>query len=288
MVWINTILQGVMLGGLYGLFAMGLSLIFGVMRLLNIAHGDFIILSAYLGLIVSQLLGLHPLIAPLVVVPLMALLGYWLQRSLLNRTVGKNLLAPLLVTFGFSIISQNLLLEIFTADNQMLSTGSLGTASVNLTPDISVGVLPLANFVTAFLVLGSLQVLFYRTSLGRTLRATSDDAEVASLMGIDVKHVYAIAMAISFAVIAIAGALVSVRTTFDPTSGPTRLLYAFEAVIIGGLGNLWATLLGGVVLGIAQTVGAQINPNWQTLSGHLVFLLVLMLRPKGFFPKVGR
>lgn len=288
MVWVNTILQGVMLGGLYGLFAMGLSLIFGVMRLLNIAHGDFIILSAYLGLIVSQMLGLHPLIAPLVVVPLMALLGYWLQRSFLNRTVGQNLLAPLLVTFGFSIIIQNLLLEIFTADNQMLSTGSLGTASLNLTPDISIGVLPLANFVIAFWVLGGLQVLFYRTSLGRTLRATSDDAEVASLMGIDVKHVYAIAMAISFAVIAIAGALVSVRTTFDPTSGPTRLLYAFEAVIIGGLGNLWATLLGGVVLGIAQTVGAQINPNWQTLSGHLVFLLVLMLRPKGFFPKVGR
>ena len=190
-----------------------------------------------------------------------------------------------MVTFGLSILIQNSLLEVFTADSQRLNAGALEVASIQLGDTLAVGVLPLLNLVTAGLVLGGLQLFFYRTALGRALRATADDPEIASLMGIDVKQIYAVAMSLAMAVVAIAGVFLAVRTSFDPSSGPIRLLYAFEAVIIGGLGNLWPTLLGGVILGVAQTVGAQINPSWQILSGHLVFLAILLVRPQGLFPR---
>jgi branched-chain amino acid transport system permease protein len=285
--WLNGILQGVLVGGLYALFATGLSLIFGIMRLVNIAHGDLIVLAAFIALVVVQMLGLHPLAALVIVVPIMALLGYALQRLLLNRTLGTDILPPLLVTFGLSVIIQNLLLQLFTADSRKLQAGAFETWSVALTPGLSVGVLPLLTFGVAIAVIGGLQLLFYRTELGRAFRATSDDQDTARLMGIDNAHVFGLAMAISLAVVAVAGVLLAVRTNFDPAIGPARLLFAFEAVIIGGLGNLWGTLAGGVVLGVAQAIGAQIDPGWQILSGHLAFLAVLAVRPTGLFPKVA-
>ena len=286
MEWVNTIVQGVLTGGLYAMFAAGLSLIFGVMRLVNIAHGDFIVLAAYLALVVSETMGLDPLVSLAVVVPLMAAIGYVLQRGLLNRTLGDDLLPPLLVTFGLSVIIQNALLLRFTADSRRLQAGALEVASWDLGQGISIGVLPLLQFIAAVVVIGALQALFYRTAFGRAFRATSDDPSVAQLMGLDNRHVFALAMALSLAVVAVAGVLLGVRANFDPSIGPARLIFGFEAVIIGGLGNLWGTLAGGVILGVAQAIGGKLDPGWQLLAGHLAFLLVLAVKPEGLFPRI--
>jgi branched-chain amino acid transport system permease protein len=284
--WINVIVQGVLVGGLYAMFAAGLALIFGIMRLVNIAHGDFIVLAAYLALVAATALGLNPILALVIVVPAMAALGYILQRFLLNRTLGDDLLPPLLVTFGLSVIIQNGLLELFTADSRRLQAGSIEVASIPVVPGISVGLLPLLQFALALAVIGGIEFVFYRTALGRAFRATSDDQATAQLMGLDSRHIFSLGMALSLAVVAVAGVLIAVRTNFDPAIGPARLLFGFEAVIIGGLGSLWGTLLGGVLLGVAQGVGAHLDPGWQMLAGHFAFLMVLAVRPEGLFPKI--
>jgi branched-chain amino acid transport system permease protein len=284
--WINTIIQGILLGGLYAMFAAGLSLIFGVMRLVNIAHGDLIVLAAYVALVVVETLGINPLASLLIVVPLMAGLGYALQRWLLNFTLGEDLLPPLLVTFGLSVIIQNALLELFTADSRKLNAGAIEIASTQIGGGLAVGALPLIQFVLAVAVIAGLQFLFYRTALGRAFRATSDDQPVAQLMGLNNSHIFALAMALSLAVVAIAGVLLAIRTNFDPSIGPARLIFGFEAVIIGGLGSLWGTLAGGIIIGVAQTIGAKLDPGWNLLAGHIAFLVVLALRPQGLFPKV--
>lgn len=284
--WVNAIIQGVLLGGLYALFASGLSLMFGVMRFVNIAHGDFIVMSAYGALVVVGMTGVHPLWALLLVVPGMAALGYVGQRVLLNRTLGADILPPLLVTFGFSVVIQNLLLEVFSADSQKLQAGWLETSSIPIGGGLSIGVMPLLIFASALVVIGGLQAFFYRTSLGRVLRATSDDADTVRLMGADNANIFAIATAIASAVVGIAGVYLAMRTNFDPAVGPGRLLFAFEAVIIGGLGNLWGTLLGGIILGVSQAIGAQIDPGFQILAGHIAFLVVLVVRPEGLLPKM--
>jgi branched-chain amino acid transport system permease protein len=286
MEWVNIVIQGVLIGGLYAMFAAGLALIFGVMRLVNIAHGDLIVLAAYIALMTTDTLGVNPLLAILIVAPIMAAIGYCLQRALLNRTLGEDLLPPLLVTFGLSVIIQNALLELFTADSRRLNAGAIEVASLSLAPGVWIGVLPLLQFVVAVAVIAALQLLFYRTAFGRTFRATADDQSVSQLMGIDNRHVFGLAMALSMAVIAVAGVFIAVRTNFDPAIGPARLIFGFEAVIIGGLGSMWGTLAGGIILGVSQAIGAQINPGWQLLAGHLAFLLILALRPEGLFPKV--
>jgi branched-chain amino acid transport system permease protein len=285
--WFNVIVQGVLIGGLYAMFAAGLSLIFGVMRLVNIAHGDLIVLAAYVALVVTQGLGIDPLSSLVLVVPIMALIGYALQRGLLNFTLGDDLLPPLLVTFGLSIMIQNGLLELFTADSRKLQAGAIEVASFRALPGVWIGLLPLIQFIVAVAVIWGLQFLFYRTALGRAFRATSDDQPVAQLMGLDTRHVFAMAMALSLAIIAIAGVFLAVRANFDPAIGPARLIFGFEAVIIGGLGSMWGTLAGGIILGVSQAIGAQLNPGWQVLAGHVVFLFILAVRPQGLFPKVS-
>src|SRR5258708_5303150 len=285
MEWVNIIIQGVVSGGLYAMFAAGLALIFGVMRLVNIAHGDLIVLAAYIGLMTTDRLGLNPLLAIAIVAPIMAAIGYGLQRALLNRTLGDDLLPPLLVTFGLSVIIQNGLLELFTADSRRLKAGAIEVSSFQLAEGVWIGVLPLLQFVVAVAVIAGLQLLFYRTATGRAFRATSDDPAVAQLMGLDNRHVFGLAMALSLAIIAVAGVFLAVRTNFDPAIGPARLIFGFEAVIIGGLGSMWGTLAGGIILGVSQAIGAQIDPGWQVLAGHLAFLLILAARPEGLFPK---
>jgi len=231
-------------------------------------------------------LGIGPLVALIIVVPLMAGIGYGLQRALLNRTLGDDLLPPLLVTFGLSIIIQNGLLELFTADSRKLQAGTIEVDSISLGGGLAIGTLPLIQFLVAIGVIAGLQWLFYRTSIGRAFRATSDDQSVAQLMGLDNRHIFGLAMALSLAVVAIAGVFLAVRANFDPTIGPARLIFGFEAVIMGGLGSMWGTLAGGIILGVAQAVGAKIDPGWNLLAGHLAFLLVLALKPEGLFPKV--
>lgn len=282
---LDTVLQGVLLGGLYALLATGLSLIFGVMRLVNIAHGDLIVLAAYVALVAVQATGIDPIVSLVLVVPLMFALGYALQRGLLNRTLGHDILPPLLVTFGLSIVIQNALLQGFSADSRKLQAGTLETASIPLGPDLAVGWLPLLIFLAAVAVIAALQWMLYRTRLGRAFRAVSDDPETARLYGVDNRHLFALAMAIALAAVSVGAVLLAMRTNFDPAVGPARLLFAFEAVIIGGLGSLWGTLAGGVILGVAQGIGASLDPAWQLLGGHLAFLLVLLLRPRGLFPR---
>jgi branched-chain amino acid transport system permease protein len=286
LIWIDTIIQGILLGGLYALFASGLSLVFGIMRLVNLAHGDLIVMGAYLILVLVTLLGLSPFIAALIAMPVMFAFGYLLQKFLLNRTLGDDILPPLLVTFGLSIALQNALLEGFSADSQRLPTNALTTASLDVGP-ITLGVMPLLTFGSAVLVIVGLNQLFYRTELGRAFRATSDDATTASLMGIKPANIFATATGIALVIVTVAALYLGLRANFDPNIGPARLIYAFEAVIIGGLGSLWGTLLGGVIIGVAQTLGAAINPEWQILSGHIAFLVVLLLRPRGLFPRAN-
>ena len=283
--WLNTILQGVMLGGLYALFAMGLSLMFGVMRLTNVAHGDFIIMTAFAAFATTASLGINLGMALLLLLPLAFVFGYGLQRGVLNGTLGKDPLPSLVVTFGLSIVIQNLLMEIFSADTRSISAFGVETKSLQLADNVFLGVLPLIIFSIAVGAAAAMQWLFGKTAIGRAFRATSDDKEAAQLMGLDHRHVYALATAIAFVLIAIAGILQGMRTTISPSDGPGLLLYAFEAVIIGGMGSFWGTFSGGIILGVAQAIGFRINPGWGILVGHFVFLTMLIVKPNGLFPK---
>jgi branched-chain amino acid transport system permease protein len=282
--WLDTIIQGVLLGGLYALFAAGLSLVFGIMRLVNLAHGDLIVLAAFLILALVTALGLNPFLATLVAIPIMFGLGWLLQSQLLNRTLGPDILPPLLVTFGLSIVIQNALLEGFSADSRRITVGPLESATFAL-GTINIGVMPLLTFLSSVAVIIGLNQLFYRTSLGRAFRATSDDRITAGLMGVRPDRIFATATGIAMVVVTVAALYLGTRANFDPTIGPARLIYAFEAVIIGGLGSLWGTLAGGVIIGVAQTLGAAVNPEWQILSGHIAFLAVLLFKPRGLFPR---
>lgn len=284
MMIVDTLVQGILLGGLYALFAAGLSLVFGIMRLVNLAHGDLIVFAAYLILLGVSALGLSPFLAALVAAPLMFIAGWLLQSLVLNRVLGKDILPPLLVTFGLSVALQNGLLEAFSADSRRIPAGTLEGASLDLGV-VTVGVMPLLTFGSAILVIVALNAVFYQTALGRAFRATSDDPVTASLMGIEPKRVFAVATGLAMVVVTVAALYLGMRANFDPSIGPARLLYAFEAVIIGGLGSLWGTLAGGIIIGVAQTLGAAINPEWQILAGHLAFLAVLLVRPRGLFPR---
>ena len=283
--WVNTIIQGVLTGGLYAMFAAGLAIIFGIMRLVNITHGDLIVLAAFIAMVVIEATGFNPFLSLIIVFPIMFVVGYMLQRGILNHTLGDDLLPPLLVTFGLSIVIQNVLLEVFSADSQRLKAGSVETSSIQITEGLSIGIFPLITLITAILMIVGLQQLFNLTRLGRAFRATSDDSTTAQLMGINHKHIFGLAMGLALGLVAIAGVLMAVRSNFDPSIGPTKLLYAFEAVIIGGLGSLWGTLIGGIILGVAQNIGAKIDPGWQILAGHIAFLIVLVIRPNGLFPR---
>jgi len=283
--WLSTIIQGFLTGGLYAMFAAGLAIIFGVMRLVNITHGDLIVLSAFVAMVAMETLGLNPFYSLLIVMPFMFIFGYFLQRLILNQTLGDDLLPPLLVTFGISIILQNLLLEIFSADPQRLKAGALEIKSIEIFGDLQIGLLPLIVFIVAIGMIGLIQLIFSKTKLGRAFRATSDDPVTAQLMGVNHKHIFGLSMAMALVLVGVAGVFLGIRTNFDPSIGPSRLLFAFEAVIIGGLGSIWGTLAGGIILGVAQNVGAKIDPGFQILAGHIAFLIILVIRPNGLFPR---
>jgi branched-chain amino acid transport system permease protein len=281
---IETVVQGLLLGGLYTLFALGQSLMFGVMRLTNTAQGDFIVLAAFAA-VAGVAAGGGPLLVGLALLPVAFGFGYLLQRRVLNGTLGRDPLPSLVVTFGLSIVIQNLLLELFSADPRSIETGGLNTPGLALGGGLSVGVLPLIILAAAVAATAALQWLFSGTALGRSFRAVSDDREAAELMGLNAGKVYALATAIAFVLIAVAGVFQAIRTTVSPSDGPLLLLFAFEAVIIGGMGSFWGTLAGAMILGIAQQVGFRIESGWGIWFGHLVFLAVLVLRPQGLFPK---
>ena len=284
--WVNVALQGILLGGLYALFAIGLALVFGVMRLVNLAHGDLGILAAFITLAFLRTGHVNLIESAVLSIVIMFAVGYVLQRGLLNYTLGTDDTRPIVVTFGLAIIIQNALLLKFSADEQGLDAGSIETASLHISKQIAIGWYPLLVFILAVVIIAVVQLFLNRTKMGRAFRATSDDREAAELMGMNNRHIYALAMAVSLATVAIGGIALAVRTTFDPTSGSFNLIYAFEAVIMGGMGSLWGTLLGGVILGLAQTLGAQaFGTGWGILCGNVVFLIVLAVRPSGFFAR---
>jgi branched-chain amino acid transport system permease protein len=282
---IETLIQGILLGGLYALFALGQSLMFGVMRLTNTAQGDFIVLGAFAAIAALSVRATSPWLIGLLLLPIAFAFGYALQRWVLNGTLGKDPLPSLVVTFGLAIVIQNLLLEVFSADPRSIETGGLNTASIALPGGVAIGTLPLLILAVAVAATAALQWLFAGTALGRSFRAVSDDREIAELMGLDARKVYALATGIAFVLIAIAGVLQGMRTTVSPSDGPLILLFAFEAVIIGGMGSFWGTLVGALLLGITQQIGFRLDPGWGIWVGHIVFLVVLVLRPQGLFPK---
>ncbi|MEQ1873462.1 MAG: branched-chain amino acid ABC transporter permease [Ilumatobacteraceae bacterium] len=281
MVWINSLIAGILVGGLYALFATGLSLAFGVMRFVNLAHGALAVLAAYLVLSWADLVGANYWFSMVLVVIAMAVVGYLCQRGIFNFTIGSDPLPGILATFGLGIVIQNVLQEKYTATDKTINLGDFRTKSIQITDDIAIGMFSLLILVVAIVVLGSLQLFLSRTKLGREFRATADDPKTAQLMGINDKHLYGLAMAIAFAAVALAGFFQGARVPFAPAAGGGLLLFAFEAVVIGGLGSLWGTLLGGIILGVAQTMANQKWIGSDQLVGHLVFLGVLAFRPNG-------
>lgn len=282
---LNQIIQGVLNGGLYAMFAVGLSLSVGVMRLVNIAHGDFIVLGCFLLFSICTAFGLSPVLATLIILIPAFAAGYLLQKFLFQRIVGKNILPVILVTFGISIIIQNGLLLGYGPDPQQLPGGNWEIASLHVGSGINIGIFPLVTFFAAVLMIVLLDAFLYHSRMGAKIRAVSDDVASANLIGLSSKQIYAVAMGIVMVTIAISAAFMGITTNFDPSSGPSRLLIAFEAVVMGGLGSLWGTLLGGIMIGVAQAIGAQVDIAWEVLAGHLLFLLVLSLRPQGLLPK---
>lgn len=284
MVWVNAIVQGVLLGGLYALFACGLSLMFGVMRVVNLAHGDFAVLAAYLALAIITGLHVPVLWSALVVAPLFAVVGYLVQRFIIQRSLDVSPLTTLLVTFGLSIVIQNALLTALSANSQSLPSGALASASLRVTGELSIGYVSAIVFAASVVVVVCLQLFLSKTALGRQVRAAADDKEAAGIVGVNVRHVYGIAAAVAFATVSLAGVAFGMYSSFDPSAGPQRLIFAFEAVVIGGMGSIWGTLAGGVILGVAQVLGAQVDSSFGVLAGHLVFLLMLAFRPSGLIP----
>lgn len=284
--WLNAATQGILLGGLYALFAVGLSLVFGTMRLVNLAHGDLTILPAYVALMVVNALRFNPFISIPITMAILFIVGYLLQRGLLNKVVKSGDMAGVIVTFGISIVIQNALLLAFTANSQGLDAGKVENLSIKINDRLAVGWLPLIIFLMSLVVISALQIYMNRTKMGRAFRAVSDDQEAARLMGINTQHIWAVAMGVALLIVTIGGVMMAIRTTFDPLLGSQRLIYAFEAVIIGGMGSIWGTMLGGVILGLAQTLGAQaFGSAWSILVGHMVFVIILAFRPQGFLAK---
>jgi len=289
----NAVLQGIFLGAFYAVLACGLSIMFGVMRIINLAHGDLAVLGAYLILVVVERTGAPAVVGFLVALPAMIVLGYVLHFTLLERSLKAGILTPLLATFGLSIVVQNLLQLVFSPDVRSLggSAGTLETSSTQVAGGLTVSGLGIVVLAVAVLLFGGLQLFLSRTRAGWTMRATAEDADAAELVGIDSRGVYARATAIAVAIAALGGLFLGIRSVFDPLSGPTQLIFAFEAVVIGGMGSLWGTLIGGIALGVAQTVGAQIHPQFAVMAGHLLFLAVLIVRYGGgrlYFRPVAR
>jgi len=280
MEWVNQILQGVLLGGYYAAIACGLSFMFGVMRIINLAHGSLAIVAAFALLVLAERFGLSPFVGLIVVLPAMALLGWVLQWTVLERSQRGGLLVPILSTFGLAIVIDNLLFEQFGANTRSLAPaiGSLAYDSWTITDDIYIGKLAALTFASAMLLLGGLQLFLTRTRLGRAIRATAEDPDTVGLIGINARAVNAAATAIALVTVGIAGAFLAMRATFDPYAGGPQLIFAFEAAVIGGAGSLWGTLAGGIVLGVAQSLGATIAGQGFLIAGHVVFLLVLFGR----------
>lgn len=280
------IVNGILLGGLYAVVAIGMSTMFGIVKLVNLAHGDLMILASFLSMTLVTWLGINPLVTLIAVVPVMYFVGYFVQGYLLNRVLGKEMEPPLLVAFGLSIIIQNLLLLVYTPDAQSLQS-SLAMMTIPIADYLSIPVIYLVDFLIGLAVIGSLYYFFQKTYMGRAIRAASDDETAAQLMGIDTRNIYAKAMGIAMMTAGVGGVLVGMTFTFYPYTGAQYLIIAFGVVVIGGLGSMKGTIVGGLILALAQLIGAQVfGPGYQLFCGYVVLLIVLAVRPQGIFGTV--
>ncbi|WP_322415511.1 branched-chain amino acid ABC transporter permease [Mesorhizobium huakuii] len=284
MEWFDALVQGILLGGMYAQYALGMALMFGVMRIVNISHGDLVILLSLIGISMATAWGLGPLPVLIVLVPLAVLMGWVLQKAVLNRVVGSDPLPSLIATFGLSIALQNLMLQIWSANSRSLPGHGIESQSIEI-GSVYVGLLPLIVLAVATGLTWGLDLTLKRTRFGRALRAASADVEAAAMTGINPRAVYAMATAAAVGILGFAAVFQALRSTVAPADGPAQLIYAFEAVIIGGMGTVWGAFVGSMVLGISQAIGFRIDPGFGVLAGHLVFLIVLATRPQGLFGK---
>ena len=273
---IQLIINGLLLGGVYALLGIGMNMIFGIVGLTNLAHGEFVVLGAYISTITSQRLGIDPILTLVISVPFMFLLGVLLQSGLFNHAMKRGAEPALLVAFGVSIILQDAMLLLFTADAQHAATSySLDTVSIGA---IDVSVLNIILFVISLIVVLILTGFLEKTHEGRAIRAVSDDSQVAALSGVNINRVYGIAMGISLATAAVAGLCVGIKWTFYSSSGGRYLLIAFIVVVIGGMGSIPGTLLAGLLFGLAQVI---VGANYGMLISYVLLLIVLAIQPKG-------
>ena len=284
MEWFDALVQGILLGGMYAQYALGMALMFGVMRIVNISHGDLVILLSLIGISMASAWGLGPLPVLIVLVPLAVLMGWVLQKAVLNRVVGSDPLPSLIATFGLSIALQNLMLQIWSANSRSLPGHGIESQSIEI-GSVYVGLLPLIVLAVATGLTWGLDLTLKRTRFGRALRAASADVEAAAMTGINPRAVYAMATAAAVGILGFAAVFQALRSTVAPADGPAQLIYAFEAVIIGGMGTVWGAFIGSMVLGISQAIGFRIDPGFGVLAGHIVFLIVLATRPQGLFGK---
>ena len=284
MQWFDALVQGVLLGGMYAQYALGMALMFGVMRIVNVSHGDLVILLSLIGISLSSMFGLGPFTVMAALVPLALMMGWILQKGILNRVVGDDPLPSLIATFGLSLALQNLMLQIWSANSRSLPGDGIESRSIEI-GGIFIGLLPVIVLVFATALTFGLDLMLKRTRFGRALRAASADVEAAAMTGINPRAVYASATAIAVGILGFAAVFQSLRSTVAPADGGAQLIYAFEAVIIGGMGSVWGAFIGSMVLGISQAIGFRIDPGFGVLAGHLVFLLVLATRPQGLFGK---
>lgn len=274
------LVNGILLGGIYALLGVGMSMMFGIVKLTNLAHGEFIIMGAFGSQLVVTALGVDPIISLIFTVPIMFALGVVLQGTLINRVMMRGAEPALLVTFGLSIIIKDAMLLIFTADAQKINV-SYATSVINL-GELNISILNLVVFGISLVTIIILTIFLRYTYAGRSIRATSDDTVAASLMGVNIKRAYGIAMGIAMATAAVAGLGVGLRWTFYPSSGAEYLLIAFGVVVIGGMGSIPGTLVAGLVFGLAQVAGGA---NYGLFISYIVLLIMLAVRPQGLFSK---
>jgi len=280
--WLASALNGLLLGGLYAATSLGLSVVFGVMRLVNVVHGELVILGAYLSWTLFTRLSIDPLASLILVAPILFAVGYVIQRGLINRLMSQGMEAPMLTTFGLSIIAQTLFLIIWTPDSRSIKTWYAD--EVVHIGSVRVPQMFLISFVIAVVLVGALYLLLTRTLVGKAVQAAAQSAETAAAMGINIPRILALTYGIGASIAAVAGVLVATTFTFVPSSGLSYLLKGFVVVVLGGMGSVGGTLLAGMLLGLSESLGAAFfSTGYKDLVGLLIFLVVLTIRPTGLF-----
>ena len=277
---IQLIINGILLGGIYAVLGVGMTMIFGIVKLTNLAHGEFVIIGAYASTLLAQAIGCDPILTLIVTIPFMFLIGMGLQTGLINRVMLKGSEPALLVTFGLSIILQDAMLLLFTADAR--HAGAAYSSTILKIGGLNIALLDIILLVISLVTILVLTLFLNKTYMGRSIRATSDDTQAASLMGVSVKKTYAIAMGIAMATAAVAGLCIGLKWTFYATSGGSYLLIAFGVVVIGGMGSIPGTLVAGLVFGLAQVIGGA---NYGLLISYILLIIMLAVRPQGLFSK---